>query len=121
MKARRPDGGLYFPSAIPTLPAGFNWKEASREEIAFQLLQPYVGDCLTEEVLRRIIQETIDFPFPLLKVYDDLYVLELVSAALAFKDTGARFMSRCLGQFAASRDRKITVLVATSRATPVVR
>ena len=115
IEGQAPDGGLYFPSAIPTLPAGFNWKEASREEIAFQLLQPYVGDCLTEEVLRRIIQETIDFPFPLLKVYDDLYALELFHGpTLAFKDTGARFMSRCLGQFAASRDRKITVLVATS-------
>jgi threonine synthase len=33
---------------------------------------------------------------------------------LAFKDVGARFMSRCLGYFAKERSEKVTVLVATS-------
>src|SRR6202040_737804 len=33
---------------------------------------------------------------------------------LAFKDVGARFMSRCLGYFVSGLDQKITVLVATS-------
>ncbi|MFT4022789.1 MAG: threonine synthase [Flavihumibacter sp.] len=115
IEGQAPDGGLYFPSQLATLPAGFNWKHASKEEMAYQLVQPYVGDSLREEVLRRIVRETIDFPFPLVPVYDDLYALELFHGpTLAFKDTGARFMSRCLGEFAATGDRKITVLVATS-------
>jgi len=33
---------------------------------------------------------------------------------LAFKDIGARFMSRCLGHFVKGSDKKVTVLVATS-------
>src|SRR6185437_4234848 len=33
---------------------------------------------------------------------------------LAFKDIGARFMSRCLGYFVKNNNKKITVLVATS-------
>jgi threonine synthase len=33
---------------------------------------------------------------------------------LAFKDVGARFMSRCLGYFLKNETRKVTVLVATS-------
>ncbi|HZI68175.1 MAG TPA: threonine synthase, partial [Hanamia sp.] len=33
---------------------------------------------------------------------------------LAFKDIGARFMSRCLGYFVKNNDKKVTVLVATS-------
>ncbi len=115
IEGQAPDGGLYFPSHLPRLPAGFNWKQASKEEVAYQLVRPYAGDSLREEVLRRIVRETIDFPFPLVQVYDDLYALELFHGpTLAFKDTGARFMSRCLGEFAATGDRKITVLVATS-------
>jgi len=33
---------------------------------------------------------------------------------LAFKDVGARFMSRCLGYFVKDQNKKVTVLVATS-------
>jgi threonine synthase len=33
---------------------------------------------------------------------------------MAFKDVGARFMSRCLGYFNRNDDKKVTVLVATS-------
>jgi threonine synthase len=33
---------------------------------------------------------------------------------MAFKDVGARFMSRCLGYFNRNSDKKVTVLVATS-------
>lgn len=115
IEGQAPDGGLYFPSAIPQLPQGFDWKRAGKEEIAYQLIRPFAGDDLSETVLRRIVSETIDFDVPLVPVYDDLWSLELFHGpTLAFKDTGARFMSRCLGEFAAGGDRKITVLVATS-------
>ena len=46
---------------------------------------------------------------------DDISSLELFHGpTLAFKDVGARFMSRCLGYFAKERDQKLIVLVATS-------
>src|SRR5690606_38875221 len=53
--------------------------------------------------------------FPLVKVEENIFSLELFHGpTLAFKDVGARFMSRCLGYFVKNNDKKITVLVATS-------
>jgi threonine synthase len=44
-----------------------------------------------------------------------VYSLELFHGpTLAFKDVGARFMSRCLGYFLQNEKRKVTILVATS-------
>ncbi len=50
-----------------------------------------------------------------MKVNDSISSLELFHGpTLAFKDIGARFMSRCLGHFVKDDARKVTVLVATS-------
>ena len=52
---------------------------------------------------------------PLVKLGDKIRVLELFHGpTLAFKDVGARFMSRCLGYFVKDQEQKVTVLVATS-------
>lgn len=112
-----PDNGLYYPEKIPELSKDFisNIASLSKEEIAFTVIQPYVGNTIPEAVLRRIVAETIYFDFPLVKVTEDIFSLELFHGpTLAFKDVGARFMSRCLGHFVAGDDREITVLVATS-------
>jgi threonine synthase len=48
-------------------------------------------------------------------VTEDTFSLELFHGpTLAFKDVGARFMSRCLGYFLKDEKKKVTVLVATS-------
>ncbi|MFB9081066.1 hypothetical protein ACFFWB_27300 [Flavobacterium procerum] len=51
-----------------------------------------------------------------MKVENGIYSLELFHGpTMAFKDVGARFMSRCLGYFNKDKkDAKNTVLVATS-------
>ena len=117
IKGLAPDNGLYYPETIPQLSKDFigNIASLSKEEIAFTVIQPYVGNTIPAEVLRRIVAETIYFDFPLVKVTEDIFSLELFHGpTLAFKDVGARFMSRCLGHFVAGDDREITVLVATS-------
>src|SRR5579872_751609 len=117
IRGQAPDKGLYFPERIPTLPREVieHPDHYSREEIAFRVIQPYVGDTLPEEELRRIVAETIQFDFPLVKVTDTVSSLELFHGpTLAFKDVGARFMSRCLGYFVRDRQQPVTVLVATS-------
>ncbi len=117
IRGQAPDKGLYFPEQIPRLPKEFidNIDRYSREEIAFQVIAPYVDDTLTEEELRRIVAETINFDFPLIPITPDIYSLELFHGpTLAFKDVGARFMSRCLGHFVRDNNRPVTVLVATS-------
>ena len=62
-----------------------------------------------------IIEETLDFDFPLQTISENIYSLELFHGpTLAFKDVGARFLSRCMGFFAGKLAQKIVVLVATS-------
>jgi threonine synthase len=117
INGQAPDKGLYFPEQIPVLPKEIieNITSYSNEEIAFQVIKPYVGDAIPEVDLRRIVNETINFDIPLVKVTDAIYSLELYHGpTLAFKDIGARFMSRCLGYFVKDFSKKVTVLVATS-------
>lgn len=112
-----PDKGLYFPERIPVhSPAFFeNLKSMSKEDIAFQVIKPYVGNTISEEDLYSICAETVNFDFPLKKINESIHSLELFHGpTLAFKDVGARFMSRCLGYFSKGSDKQITVLVATS-------
>ena len=111
------DKGLYFPEFIPQLPKDFiqNLANLSKEEIAFKVIEPYVGDTIDKESLKKIVAETVFFDFPLQKISDSISALELFHGpTLAFKDVGARFMSRCLSHFAKDEKRRITVLVATS-------
>ena len=117
IKGQAPDKGLYFPEKIPVLDKSFidNLTQYSKEEIAFKVIRPYVGDTIPNNELERIVAETISFDFPLIKVEDNIFSLELFHGpTLAFKDVGARFMSRCLGYFVKDNDKKVTVLVATS-------
>lgn len=117
IKGQAPDRGLYFPEQIPVLPQNFirEIDRYSREDIAFRVMQPYTAASLPDQELRRILSETINFDFPLVKVTDTISALELFHGpTLAFKDVGARFMSRCLGYFVRDNDQPVTVLVATS-------
>ena len=117
IKGQAPDKGLYFPEEIPLVEKKFieNISDFSNEEIAFRVIKPYVGTTIPEEKLFQIVSETVNFPIPLVKVSDRISSLELFHGpTLAFKDIGARFMSRCLGYFVKGDSRKVTVLVATS-------
>ena len=117
IRGQAPDKGLYFPEKIPQLSRSFlsEIEKLSNEEIAFQIIQPYVGETIPENELRRIVADTVSFPMPLVRVTDSIYSLELFHGpTLAFKDVGARFMSRCLSHFAKDRNQRIIVLVATS-------
>lgn len=117
IRGQAPDKGLYFPETIPVLEQSFfdNIEQYSNEEIAFRIIKPYVAGTMLDSELQRIVAETINFPIPLVPVQDDIYALELFHGpTLAFKDVGARFMSRCLGYFAKERKEKVVVLVATS-------
>ncbi|SEF75828.1 threonine synthase [Halpernia humi] len=113
-----PDKGLYFPEEITALPKTFfdNIENLDHKEIAFQVIQQFVGDEIPAEILKEIIAETLSFDFPLAEVEENIYALELFHGpTMAFKDVGARFMSRCLGYFNKDKkDNENTVLVATS-------
>src|SRR4030095_8907603 len=112
IKGQAPDKGLYFPEYIPSLPKDLigNIQSFSKEELALIVMKPFIGESIPETVLKQIINETIHFDFPLVKVGIDIYALELFHGpTLAFKDVGAKFMSRCLGHFNRNNDQHTTV------------
>ena len=123
IQGQAPDKGLYFPQTIPQVSKELIEKieNYSNEEIALEVIAPYIGDTIPKAELERIVNETVNFEIPLVKITEDIFSLELFHGpTLAFKDIGARFMSRCLGYFAthsaslkASKE-KVVVLVATS-------
>ena len=117
IQGQAPDKGLYFPETIPTVDKNLivDIENISNEDIGFRVLKPYVGNTIPDENLFQIVSESISFPIPLVMISDDIYSLELFHGpTLAFKDVGARFMSRCLGFFLKDEKKNVTILVATS-------
>ena len=117
LAGQAPDGGLYFPETIPQFSPDFlhNLRQMPRAEVALAVIQPYVGAAIPPAALADICAAAIDFEFPLVTIEPGVAALELFHGpTLAFKDVGARFMSRCLGYFSRQQAAPITVLVATS-------
>lgn len=119
VKGLAPDKGLYFPESITPLSKEFieNIENYSNNEIAFEAIKQFVGDEIPENELKRIVEETLCFDFPVVPVDENISSLELYHGpTMAFKDVGARFMARCLGYFnsKAEKQEDVTVLVATS-------
>lgn len=117
IKGQVPDKGLYFPESLPPVDKDLikNIEKLPDAEIAFRVIKPYVGNEIPDHTLFDIVKETINFPIPLKPITENISSLELFHGpTLAFKDVGARFMSRCLGYFLQNEKRQVTVLVATS-------
>jgi len=111
------DRGLYFPKEITPLPAAFinDIDTYSNTEIAFKVIEQFVGNDIPKETLKKIIEETLSFDFPIVPIEKNIGALELFHGpTMAFKDVGARFMARCLGEFNKNNEQQVTVLVATS-------
>jgi threonine synthase len=117
LQGQAPDRGLYFPETIPRWRPGF-LEAAGRmtpAEMGMEVMAPYVSGAIPQTVLMQILEETLSFPVPLVPITEDISALELFHGpTLAFKDVGARFMSRCLGYFAGQDMGRVIVLVATS-------
>ncbi|MGW9685938.1 threonine synthase [Flagellimonas sp. 2504JD1-5] len=112
-----PDKGLYFPESIEPLPKEFfeNITSLSNHEIAFRAIHQFVEGEVPDDVLKKIIEDVLDFDFPVVEIEDSIATLELFHGpTMAFKDVGARFMANCLGYFSKGNNTNVTVLVATS-------
>ena len=112
-----PDKGLFFPERISPLPDTFfdTIQNLSDAEIGCEVLKQFVGDSIPNSTLKQIVAETLCFEFPLIQIEKDIFSIELFHGpTMAFKDVGARFMSRCLAFFNQKGTQKNTVLVATS-------
>jgi threonine synthase len=117
IKGLAPDKGLFFPVQIPKLDEEFFkiLPQLSLPEIGYEVAKHFVGNDLSEQELKDITTDALNFDIPLVKVEEGVYSLELFHGpTCAFKDVGARFMSRCLSAFAKKSKQEVNILVATS-------
>ncbi|MDR2086428.1 MAG: threonine synthase [Dysgonamonadaceae bacterium] len=112
------DKGLFMPETIRPLPNLFfeRLPGMSFREIAGEVALAFFGEDIDAATLQHIVDETLNFETPVVRVKDNIYSLELFHGpTLAFKDVGARFMARLLAYFVRKQDGdNINVLVATS-------
>ncbi len=116
------DGGLYVPEQIPEFSTEeiASWSGLTYEELAFKVMQPFIGDEVPAEDLRRLINHTYagfrhQAIAPLVQLDHNLWVLELFHGpTLAFKDFALQFLGRLLDFLLARRGQKVVILGATS-------
>jgi threonine synthase len=115
LKGLAADGGLYVPDAIPRIDAT-NWLEQkSLADVGVSVLGQWLNAEIPQEDLETIVRDALNFPCPVVKLHDDLFVLELFRGpTLSFKDFGARTMARLMQYFLNKRSEKRLILVATS-------
>ncbi len=106
-----------MPASIPALPASFfeQLHQLSLQEIAFTVASAFLHEDVPSHVLRPLVEEVLNFDIPLVEVEKDIYSLELFHGpTMAFKDVGARFMSRLMAYFTQDKSDNLKVIVATS-------
>ena len=105
--------GLYFPKAFTPLanvPALLALPFVPRSAA---ILRHLIGDEFEPGKLEEIVASAFNFPIRTTEIRPGVRALELFHGpSLAFKDFGARFMARCLGEFRTGGP--MTILTATS-------
>lgn len=112
-----PDGGLYVPESWPCIDAD-EWhrlRGASIADIGTATMGAFMEGSLDRESLRALLAEAFSFPIPIVRLTDDLSVVELFHGpTFAFKDFGARVLARLMSRWHTDEAQPLTVLVATS-------
>jgi threonine synthase len=117
IKGLAPDQGLYMPEGIPVMPTSFyeNLSSMNFQEMGYVLIKALFGEDLNASQVKELVDHTLIFDAPLVKVEEGIYSLELYHGpTLAFKDFGARFCSKLMSMLIEGEKRKVRVLVATS-------
>ena len=127
-----PNGGLYIPESIPSLPSNWEtaWSTYSFIDLSVVILSLYISqDEISTEELRSLVEKsykTFRHPdvTPLKKLNDKTFVLELFHGpTFAFKDVALQLLGNLFEFFLLRRNarktageklEKLTVLGATS-------
>ena len=117
-----PDGGLFVPESIPQFGADeiSSWRGLCYEELAFQIMSPYMAGDVPEPKLRKIIAASYSgfrhrAIAPLVQTGHNEWVLELFHGpTLAFKDFALQFLGHLLDHLLEEREQKVVVMGATS-------
>ena len=116
------DGGLYVPETIPKLSTDDIKAMAGKsyEEIAFQVMRPFVGDTFSDDDFKGIIEHAYkDFGHaaraPLVQLDHGHYLLELFHGpTLAFKDFAMQLIGQLFQTALSRRNERVTIVGATS-------
>lgn len=112
-----PDGGLYLPDPVPLLPESF-WQTLSGrtlQDTGAEMAASWFSDPADRERIREVARDAISFEAPLVRLRENIYVLELFHGpTLAFKDFGARFMARAYARMVQDEEGELLILAATS-------
>lgn len=116
LRGLAPDGGLYVPHEFPSVNSGFLdlVSRQNLQDIAYEITRLFVDE-IKPEYLKKMLDEAINFNAPLVHLHGDRYILELFHGpTMAFKDFGARFMSRLFSALHDDKQKDIVILAATS-------
>ncbi|WP_298813898.1 threonine synthase [uncultured Roseibium sp.] len=116
------DGGLYLPETWPQFDAETIASFAGKpyEDVAFQVMQPFVGNDIPNDDLKSMIKEAYEgfrhpAVTPLVQTDANTFVLELFHGpTLAFKDVAMQLLGRMMDYVLAKRGLRATIVGATS-------
>ena len=116
------DGGLYLPAEWPQFSKAeiAALKGKPYREVAYRVMQPFVGNTFDEMTFRRLIAEAyasfdVSDVAPLKPLDDNLHLLELFHGpTLAFKDVALQLLGLMLDQTLSQRHDHATIVGATS-------
>ncbi len=113
-----PDGGLFVPDEYPALPRLDT--DMSYAQVASAVMWPFVEGTMSRSTFDAIVAESYatfdhDDVCPLVRLDDRRWMLELFHGpTIAFKDVALQLVGRLFDHFLTERDRRATILVATS-------
>ena len=117
LEGQAPDRGLYIPRSFPRLTADeiAAFAKLDYYQIAERVLSKFTEGVIPQDILAAMCRDAYDFPVPLEKVHDRVYVMRLDQGPTAsFKDFAAQMMARMFGYFLRQDNREVTILTATS-------
>jgi threonine synthase len=117
LEGQAPDRGLYMPDKFPKLTADeiAAFRDLPYHEIATHVLTKFTEGVIPQDAVAAMCRDAYDFPVPLEKVYDQVYVMRLDQGpTAAFKDFAALLMARMFGYFLKGDNRQVIILTATS-------
>lgn len=117
LHSEAPDGGLYLPQSLPKLPGAIynNLAYMALSDISYFVANTLFSPEIPSEELKRIGEEALNFPMPMVRLSDDIYALELFHGPTGtIKDVCARYWVRLLAYFGHNHSATLHVLVATN-------
>ncbi|MDC3270527.1 threonine synthase [Alphaproteobacteria bacterium] len=113
------DGGLFLPHEWPLLDINL-LKNKTYEELAIEVIHPYVSDEISKNDLKKIIDDSYKHfsnpkIAPVTRIEQNKYILELFyGPTFAFKDYALQFLGNLFTYALPNASKKLTVLGATS-------